>query len=84
LGPSVFTLTADVPEGWKATSGSGKFSVEQGTDALFRVEVQIPELSKEQLKDAKPQTITVHVSEGDKPVGDVKLKVQLVSGGVPQ
>ncbi|HET9802632.1 MAG TPA: PIG-L family deacetylase [Candidatus Acidoferrum sp.] len=84
FGPSVFTLTADVPEGWKATSGSGKFSVEQGTDALFRVEVQIPELSKEQLKDAKPQTITVHVSEGDKPIGDVKLKVQLVSGGVPQ
>ena len=82
--PAIFTLTADVPAEWKATAGIGKFSVEQGTDAQLRVEIQIPELSKEQLKDAKPQTIVVHVSEGDQAIGDVKLKVQLVSGGVPQ
>ncbi|GAC1639693.1 MAG: hypothetical protein NVS9B14_20990 [Candidatus Acidiferrum sp.] len=84
LDPAVFSLTAEVPDAWKAIAGTGRFSVEQGTDAQFRVEVQIPELSKEQLKDAKPQTIVVHVSEGDKSIGDVKFKVQLVSGGVPQ
>jgi LmbE family N-acetylglucosaminyl deacetylase len=84
LAQAILTLTADVPAGWKATSGIGKYSVEQGSDAQFRVEVQIPELSKEQLKAAKPETIIVHVSEGEKPIGDVKLKVQLVSGGVPQ
>ena len=56
----------------------------QGTDAQFRVEVQIPELSKEQLKGAKPETIVVHVNQDEKPIGDVKFKVQLVSGGVPQ
>jgi len=77
-------LSADTPEGWKAIAGTGKFSLEQGTDALFRVEVQIPELSKEQLKGAKPETIVVHVSQDEKPIGDVRLKVQLVSGGVPQ
>lgn len=84
LPAAAFTLTTDTPAGWKAIGGTGKFSVDQGTVALFRVEVQIPELSKEELKDAKPQTIVVHVSEGEAPVGDVKLKVQLVSGGVPQ
>jgi len=84
LAPGVFTLAADVPAGWKAIAGAGKFSVAQGTDAQFRVEVQIPELSKEQLKEAKPETIVIHVSEGEKPIGDVKFKVQLVSGGVPQ
>lgn len=84
LAPAVYTLTADVPTGWKVVGGAGKFAVERGTDAQFRVEVEIPELSKEQLKAVKPQTIVVHVSEGEKPIGDVKLKVQLVSGGVPQ
>ncbi len=84
LAPAIFTLTADVPAGWRVTAGIGKYSVELGTDAQFRVEVQIPELSKEQLKEAKPETIVVHVSEGERPIGDVKLKVQLVSGGVPQ
>jgi LmbE family N-acetylglucosaminyl deacetylase len=81
---AVFTLTADLPGGWKAIGGTGKFSVAEGTDAQFRVEVQIPELSKDQLKESKPETIVVHVSEGETPIGDVKLKVQLVSGGVPQ
>jgi LmbE family N-acetylglucosaminyl deacetylase len=84
LAPAVFNLSAETPAGWKVTSGTGKFSVDQGTDSQFRVEVQIPELSKEQLKEAKPETITVHVSEGEQSIGDVKLKVQLVSGGVPQ
>ena len=84
MAKAVFTLTSDLPDGWKATGGTGKFAVDQGTDAQFRVEVQIPELSKEQLKEAKPQTIVVHVNEGEQHIGDVKLKVQLVSGGVPQ
>ncbi len=84
LMSALLTLTADVPTGWKVTGGTGKFSVAQGTDAQFRVEVQIPELSKEQLKEAKPETIVVHVSEGEQQIGDVKFKVQLVSGGVPQ
>ena len=79
-----FTLAVDAPSGWKAVSGTGSFSVASGTVASLRVEVQIPELSKEQLKDAKPETIVVHVSEGEHAIGDVKLKVQLVSGGVPQ
>src|SRR5882724_9034295 len=88
--PIIFTLATDAPAGWKIASGTGKFSVEEesnfddGTDTLFRVEVQIPELSKEQLKGAKPETIVVHVSQDEKPIGDVKFKVQLVSGGVPQ
>jgi LmbE family N-acetylglucosaminyl deacetylase len=84
LAPGIFTLAADVPVGWKVVGGAGKLAMDQGTDALFRVEVQIPELSKEQLKETKAQTIVVHVSEGEQPIGDVKLKVQLVSGGVPQ
>jgi len=84
LAPGVFALTADVPAGWKVIGGEGKFSVAQGTEAQFRVEIQIPELSKEQLKQAKPETIVVHVSQDEKPIGEVKFKVQLVSGGVPQ
>jgi len=84
LAPEVFTLAADLPGGWKVIGGTGKFSVAQGTDAQFRVEVQIPELSKEQLKAAESETIVVHVSQDEKPIGDVKFKVQLVSGGVPQ
>jgi LmbE family N-acetylglucosaminyl deacetylase len=84
LAPGVFALTADVPAGWKVIGGAGKFSVAQGTEAQFRVEIQIPELSKEQLKQAKPETIVVHVDQDEKPIGDVKFKVQLVSGGVPQ
>jgi LmbE family N-acetylglucosaminyl deacetylase len=79
-----FILAVDAPSGWKPVSGTGSFSVASGTVASLRVEVQIPELSKEQLKDAKPETIVVHVSEGEHAIGDVKLKVQLVSGGVPQ
>jgi LmbE family N-acetylglucosaminyl deacetylase len=84
LAPEVFALSADVPAGWKVIGGTGKFSVAQGTDAQFRVEIQIPELSKEQLKEAKPETIVIHVNQDEKPIGDVKFKVQLVSGGVPQ
>ena len=78
------TLSASSPSGWNVVNGLGSFEAASGTIALLRVEVQTPDLTKEQLKEAKPQMIVVHVSENGMPVGDVKLKVQLVSGGVAQ
>jgi len=44
LVPAMFNLTVDLPAGWKATTGTGQYSVERGTDSQFRVEIQIPEL----------------------------------------
>src|SRR5579859_3230729 len=84
LRSQTFALTVDVPSGWKVVNGTGSFEAPSGTVASVRVEMQTPELSKDQLKETKPETIVVHVSEAEKPIGDVKLKVQLVSGGVPQ
>src|SRR5258708_25769691 len=79
LAPGLFALAADVPGGWTVIGGAGKFSVALGTDAQFRMEVQIPELSKDQLQDAKPQTLVAHVSQDQKPTTDLQIKVQLVS-----
>jgi len=84
LAAGVFTVTADTPIGWKTTNGTGVVEVGEGAAALCRVEVQTPEQTREQLKEAKPETIIVHISEGEKLIGDVKMRVLLVSGGVPQ
>jgi LmbE family N-acetylglucosaminyl deacetylase len=79
-----FTVTTDTPPGWKAINGTGVIEVGEGTVASLRVEVQTPEITKEQLKAAAAQTITVHVSKNGTSIGDVHLKVMLLSGGVPQ
>jgi len=84
LAAAVFNVIADTPPGWKATNGTGLIEVGEGAVALCRVEVQTPEMTKDQLKEAKAETIVVHISQGKELIGDVKLKVQLVSGGVPQ
>jgi len=52
--------------------------------ALRPFEVQIPTSEGKNEGCETANTIVVHVSEEGRAIGDVKLKVQLVSGGVSQ
>jgi LmbE family N-acetylglucosaminyl deacetylase len=78
------SLTAKLPGGWKVKSGTGKTILPAENTTNLRVDIETPVLSAEELKNAKPQEITIEAEADGKNIGEVKLRVQLGSGGLPQ
>jgi hypothetical protein len=78
------SLKANVPEGWKVTSGEGLLALPAERQTALRVEVQTPELSADTLKNAKAQDIVVQLLVDGKPAGAVHLSVLLRASGLPQ
>jgi LmbE family N-acetylglucosaminyl deacetylase len=82
--PLEVNLVATLPEGWKVKSGAGKVMLPAETSTNVRVDIDTPMLPAEQLKDSKPQNVTVEVEADGKKIGEVRLKVRLGATGLPQ
>jgi LmbE family N-acetylglucosaminyl deacetylase len=79
-------LSVDVPSGWKVQSGDGKFRVAAKQVAAARVEIALPTLADDSGggKKQDAQEVTVRGESNGKPVGVVKLRVELRKKALPQ
>lgn len=71
------TLTATLPSGWTAQSGTGKFSVAAKQVAAPSIEVNLPALPDKAPQKTEAQEITVHAEANGHSLGEVKLRVEL-------
>ena len=77
-------VSAKVPDGWKVKSGAGKLSLPAEGITNFRVDIDTPTLTGDELKNAKLQDITVAVQADGKTIGELTLRVKLGATGLPQ
>jgi hypothetical protein len=78
------TLTATLPSGWTAESGTGKVSVAAKQVAAGRIEVNLPALAEKAPKKTEPQEVAVRAEANGQTIGEVKLRVELRKRGLPQ
>ena len=81
---STVSLKVQAPSGWKVTSGQGEFTLPTERSTALKVEIDTPWLSPEELKRAQPQEIIVRAEENGASIGEIKLRVQLQGGALPQ
>jgi LmbE family N-acetylglucosaminyl deacetylase len=77
-------LKVEAPKDWKVTSGEGEIALPAEATSELRVEVETPKLTASELKASGAQEIVVHALADGAPAGDIKLRVQLRSHGLPQ
>jgi LmbE family N-acetylglucosaminyl deacetylase len=77
-------LKVEAPKDWNVTSGEGEITLPAEATSELRVEVETPKLSASELKASGAQEIVVHALADGAPAGDIKLRVQLRSHGLPQ
>jgi hypothetical protein len=77
------TISADAPQGWKVVSGTGQFLLPAEANATFRVDIQTPTLSDEELKKAVPLPVkvTVRTTHYHR---EFEIKVLLKASALPQ
>jgi LmbE family N-acetylglucosaminyl deacetylase len=73
-----------LPEGWKVTSGTGRFILPAEVSTAVRVDLQTPERSSAELKTVQPQDVHVKVEVEGKTIGEIVLRVLLGTSGLPQ
>jgi|HubBroStandDraft_6_1064221.scaffolds.fasta_scaffold26324_3 LmbE family N-acetylglucosaminyl deacetylase len=78
------SLSVNLPAGWIVGSGSGKFTVAAGLTAATRIEVKLPLLVENAGSKTELQEISVHAESNGKPIGDVKLRVELRKRALPE
>src|SRR5437660_524165 len=78
------TLSAVLPAGWTAQSGTGKFTVAAKQVASARIEVNLPPPPETSAPRAEPQEVTVHADSNGQSVGEIKLRVELRKRALPQ
>jgi LmbE family N-acetylglucosaminyl deacetylase len=79
-----FTLTVDLPQGWKVQTGAGEMMVGAKQVAAARVEISLPMLSASASKKQDSQEVTVRTDSNGQPIGTVKLRVALRKRALPQ
>ena len=84
IGASTLKIDVDTPQGWRVESGAGSFQLPLEKLTEMHVDIAIPSLTADEAKAKGTGEVTVRAELDGKSLGDVKLKVQLVSGGVPQ
>ena len=77
-------LKIAAPDSWKTLGGAGKFTLPAEPSTALRIDVETPALSAEALKTAAPQEVTVSAFANEKSLGEIKLRVKLIAGGLPQ
>jgi LmbE family N-acetylglucosaminyl deacetylase len=77
-------VKAEVPAGWKISSGAGKLLLPAEADTNLRVEIDTPKLSESELRDAKPQAVKIKVEGDGLQNQEVVLNVLLRSRALPQ
>ena len=82
--PLTVNLTVNLPEGWKLGHGESLFALPAEASTSFPVTIETPALSAEQLKNAKPQELTVHAEAEGKPAGEIKMRVLLRTSALPE
>jgi len=82
--PLTVNLTVNLPEGWKLGHGESRFGLPAEASTSFPVTIETPALSAEQLKNAKPQELTVHAEAEGKPAGEIKMRVLLRTSALPE
>jgi len=78
------TLSAVLPAGWTAQSGTGRFTVAAKQVASARIEVNLPAPPEKSAPKAEPQEVTVHADSNGQSVGEIKLRVELRKRALPQ
>lgn len=78
------TLSATLPPGWTAQSGTGKFTLAAKQVAAARIEVNLPAVAENGEKKAAPQEITIRAESNGQSIGEVKLRVELRKRALPQ
>jgi LmbE family N-acetylglucosaminyl deacetylase len=77
-------LTAILPAGWTAESGTGKFVVAARQIAASRIEVNLPALAEKAPGKTEPLEVAVRAEANGQPIGEVKLRVALRKRALPQ
>ena len=77
-------LKVEAPKGWKVTGGEGEFALPAEASSELRVEVETPKLTAGELKANGAQEIIVHALADGATAGEIKLRVQLRTHGLPQ
>jgi LmbE family N-acetylglucosaminyl deacetylase len=77
-------LSAALPAGWTALSGTGKLTAAGKQVAAARVEVNLPALPENDAKKTGPQEITVHAEANGQSIGEIRLRVELRKRALPQ
>src|SRR5215470_17163961 len=80
LAASTAKISVDAPQGWRVESGAGSFQLPVEKLTALRVDIAIPSLTADEAKAKGTGEVTVRAELDGKSLGDVKLKVQLVSG----
>ena len=77
-------LSATLPGGWIAQSGTGKFTVAAQQTAAARIEVLLPPLPDNAPSKAAPQDVSIRAEANGKAIGEAKLRVELRKRALPQ
>ena len=78
------TVSAVLPAGWTALSGTGKFTLGAGQVAAARIEVNLPGLEENKAQKPEPQEISIHAESSAQSIGEIKLRVELRKRALPQ
>ena len=84
MASSTLKISANVPQAWRVESGTGTFQLPIEKMTALQLDVAIPSLTREEVNSSKPQEITIHAELDGKPIGEIRMKVALQNGGVPQ
>jgi len=84
MGASTVKITVETPQGWRVETGAGNFLLPVEKLSAMRVDIAVPTLSREETNSSKPQEITVHAEMDGKSIGEIKMRVALQNGGVPE
>jgi hypothetical protein len=73
------TIAVKLPEGWTMQSGAGNYSLEPQSDYFAQVLLESPKTEAKTV-----QQIECRAEADGKTIGEIKLSVKLVNGGLPQ
>jgi LmbE family N-acetylglucosaminyl deacetylase len=77
-------LSAEVPQGWTATSGTGPVKVGANQTAGTRVEIALGALVDKAKGRDEAKAVTVRAESGGKSVGEIVMKVELRKKALPE
>ena len=78
------TISAELPSGWKVSSGAGKVKVGANQTAGTRVEITLGALKDAAKGKDAAQAVTVKAESGGKSVGEIVMKVELRKKALPE
>jgi hypothetical protein len=78
------SIVAEVPQGWKVTSGAGKFLLPAEASTNLRVDIDTATLPEVELKKSTPRLVSVKIQENGKFVGEIKINVLLKASALQQ